>query len=842
MSMTLGSLFAGIGGFDLGFERAGFKTLWQCEIDKAAQGVLRRHFPDAKLHSDVREVGAHNLEPVDVLTFGSPCFPAGVLVLTRRGLIPIEGVVVGDEVVSHLGRWQPVVRVGSKIAPTLRLKGQGHPGLITTEEHPFWASTVGRKWNNDLRQCRREFGPLEWMPAKDMQGRMWSSLMEFPASAVPPMLLDKWETSCPAITPELMWVVGSWVGDGWVRDAKREGRENSHWGNVFIADGKGAPSEEVRKRLQVANLTFWESDERTTTRFVVSSAPFARWLTTHFGRYAEGKTIPAWLLGAPLEMREAFLQGYLFADGSKLKGKGYRMTSVSKRLTFGIAMLIRCTRPSESVSVYWTAAHEGRQIEGRPIKERESWQAHAHLEARSSLVIDGYRMGLVRECAPTGVEERVYNIEVEGDHSYTADGIIVHNCQDLSVAGKRAGLAGNRSGLFHEAARIIRELREQHGKPDFAIWENVPGAFSSNGGRDFAAVVQTMVDLGARDVCWRVLDSRYFGVAQRRRRVFLVADFGGERAKQILFEPESLRGDTAKGRKTRKEAPAGIGAGAQGGGESFRILRTDEYRADTVASTVSARDYKSATDLVVPFDTTQITSPYNYSTPKAGDPCHPLAAGAIAQPISFHPTQDPISSQDGTSHAMPNGSRAGQATIAVAFDLLGSPASEIAKSADVHTHLRARMPGQIENSTTTVAVCAIGFDATSTTADAMIEAHPVLRGVKGGNASHHTGVAVCATGEMTHTLTCTAGKGATEDGTGRGVPLDSFPTMQVRRLVPQECESLQGFPRNWTAEACLPDGTIKQQADGPRYKQLGNAVTVNVAEWIAHRLVTHFAP
>lgn len=73
MTLTLGSLFAGIGGFDLGFERAGFKTVWQCEIDKGAQGVLRRRFPDAALHSDVREVGAHNLEPVDVVTFGSPC-------------------------------------------------------------------------------------------------------------------------------------------------------------------------------------------------------------------------------------------------------------------------------------------------------------------------------------------------------------------------------------------------------------------------------------------------------------------------------------------------------------------------------------------------------------------------------------------------------------------------------------------------------------------------------------------------------------------------------------------------------------------------------------------------
>ena len=132
-------------------------------------------------------------------------------------------------------------------------------------------------------------------------------------------------------------------------------------------------------------------------------------------------------------------------------------------------------------------------------------------------------------------------------------------CQDLSVAGKRAGLAGDRSGLFHEAVRVIRELRNAHGKPDFAIWENVPGAFSSNGGRDFAAVIDALVNIGARDVAWRVLDSRFFGVAQRRRRVFLVADFGGERAEQVLALTEGVRGYSPKGRQAREGAPRGAG-------------------------------------------------------------------------------------------------------------------------------------------------------------------------------------------------------------------------------------------------------------------------------------------
>lgn len=122
-------------------------------------------------------------------------------------------------------------------------------------------------------------------------------------------------------------------------------------------------------------------------------------------------------------------------------------------------------------------------------------------------------------------------------------------CQDMSVAGKRAGLSGERSVLFYEAIRIIRECRERGIGPRFAVWENVVGALSSNQGRDFACVLQAFLDCGAVDICWRVLDSAGAGVAQRRRRIFAVADFdntGG--AAQVLLEPESSERPLEKGR------------------------------------------------------------------------------------------------------------------------------------------------------------------------------------------------------------------------------------------------------------------------------------------------------
>ena len=151
-------------------------------------------------------------------------------------------------------------------------------------------------------------------------------------------------------------------------------------------------------------------------------------------------------------------------------------------------------------------------------------------------------------------------------------------CQDLSVAGKRAGLEGKRSNLFHRAVEIIREMREATNGvyPRFAIWENVPGAFSSNGGQDFRAVLEEiaeseipmpasgrwatagMVRGDGRSLAWRVLDAQYWGVPQRRKRIFLVADFAGQSAGEILLEQQGMSGHLAESGEAREEVAAGI--------------------------------------------------------------------------------------------------------------------------------------------------------------------------------------------------------------------------------------------------------------------------------------------
>lgn len=170
-------------------------------------------------------------------------------------------------------------------------------------------------------------------------------------------------------------------------------------------------------------------------------------------------------------------------------------------------------------------------------------------------------------------------------------------CQDVSVAGRRAGLAGERSGLWFEFHRVLGELA-----PEWVVIENVPGLLSSNGGRDFAVILRGLVELGY-GVVWRILDSQHFGVPQRRRRVYLVGHLGGGRAAEVLFERESGAGNSEPGGPARQAvtaSPEGIagtvsskwakGSGGPAGDEAYNLIVDFRHSTlDGVTPTLQAK-------------------------------------------------------------------------------------------------------------------------------------------------------------------------------------------------------------------------------------------------------------
>lgn len=414
-------------------------------------------------------------------------------------------------------------------------------------------------------------------------------------------------------------------------------------------------------------------------------------------------------------------------------------------------------------------------------------------------------------------------------------------CQGLSQAGKRRGLADERSGLFMEQIRVIKEMREADARtgrtgrfirPRFMVWENVPGAFSSGEpkGEDFRIVLEETIRIAEPDApgiplptkgkwpladCWygdgwsiayRVLDAQFWGVPQRRRRIALVADFGGHAAPEILFVRKSVCGDTAPSGAAGEGTAGGTERGAveavalrmrsgcDGGGKGALIqveqsgtlgCHNDQtifcggfknkaggkagsvgYEVET-APTLSAEQecavYERHELAILPFDTTQITSPQNGNHPHYGDPCHPLAAGA-------HPA-------------------------AIVMDSYAPPIA--------HT-LRASAPDTMREDMDTYVVTAV--DCRNLYENPELSA--TLQAKENGGQSLNY-INPVRTGGI------------------------------VRRLTPLECERLQGYPDGWTDIGPWTDSagkSHKESSDSARYKAMGNSIALPPWAWVLKRL------
>jgi DNA (cytosine-5)-methyltransferase 1 len=385
-------------------------------------------------------------------------------------------------------------------------------------------------------------------------------------------------------------------------------------------------------------------------------------------------------------------------------------------------------------------------------------------------------------------------------------------CQDLSVAGKRAGLAGERSGLFHEAVRIIRELRELSDGtlPRWVIWENVVGALNSNGGADFRAVIEEMGELGAHLVEWAVLDSQNYGVAQRRRRVFLVACLDPSTARgcpdPLLPLRQGRPRDLVALRQAWKNSPRTSSESARGAGIVGEFTRRDGFREfGDVANTLQAFMGTGGGNVPVVMRQRE-GKPGGGKGPLLSEDSLTLATRNdqyLFQPVPFVKARRAKSVEDHetwvegevspTLNLFDNGGEA-RATVLIPYtDIVGTlTVSGLEK-------------GQTNGSTADTGVLQVyGISG-------------MVIGRKDENGPN--GISVTEEGGPMFTLT-------TIDRHAVATPY------AVRRLLPIECERLMGWPDDWTRW----DAEGKEQTDGHRYKQSGNGVASPVAEWVGRQI------
>lgn len=331
-----------------------------------------------------------------------------------------------------------------------------------------------------------------------MMGKYWAVPNNISCTEIPPLEPEgKEDANRFSLNEAFFYLVGRWLGDGWLRDSQRSGRpEGQNWGIVVICESADKADKLVTAARQVTQNIGIE-DTRTCVKIKIYSKPLTRWLRTHFGKYASGKTLPGWVYGMPETLRRALFTGLLDADGYRMNASVYRLTTISKKLAHSVRLLAETL--GYSTTVYFDKRPAQTVIEGRTVNQHDTYMVEMRIPAhKKGIRTEKHTWYPVRTVCPTGELKRVYNLTVENDNSYVADGVVVHNCQDLSVAGKQAGIhEGKRSSLFFEAIRIIREMRyATHGRyPRYAVFENVPGIFSTSRGEDLRAVLQAFVSL-----------------------------------------------------------------------------------------------------------------------------------------------------------------------------------------------------------------------------------------------------------------------------------------------------------------------------------------------------------
>ena len=430
-------------------------------------------------------------------------------------------------------------------------------------------------------------------------------------------------------------------------------------------------------------------------------------------------------------------------------------------------------------------------------------------------------------------------------------------CQDLSIAGKRAGLAGARSGLYMEQIRIIKEMRArdmasgrtgEFVRPRYMVWENVPGAFSSNGGKDFAAVLEEAIriaepeapdievpekgwntwggyhdEMGGRwSVAWRVLDAQHWGVPQRRRRIALVADFGGDTAWEISFERQSMSGYPAK-------------SGAPG--EGFAEAAERDFNP-AVGDCMTAWDCQSKRI----FDTNGKSPTLQGGV--GGGVNNPAIFAAI--PINDKATRctggGPTRNHDGAGNGLGIGKDGDPSPTLTAGDRHGvcavldmSHACDVIRDCgEVAPSLQARMGTGGNQIPLTYQMQGFGDYREGDIASSCKQ-----RDFKGSTDL------VCSVdcrnftegGEINGTLQA-------KESRGQSLNLNNTvrQNMVVRRLTPLECERLQGFPDHWTdlGEWTDSKGKHHKDADSPRYKALGNSIALPPWKWLLKRLCGNY--
>ena len=538
------SLFSGMGGDSLGMMNAGCDVIAFNEFDKHAINSHQLNFPDSTLICDAsqkKEKDQTNIQLIpdaifsaykdegDIIFAGHPCFVAGTKILTAVGYKNIEDVVLEDKLLTHTGKFQNINNLQRKIynGDMFHLNIKYHcENIVCTEEHPFYIREKTRKWNSLTNKYDISYNDPLWKSAKDLTMNDHFGMVINANKITPELSFDKpinqHRKDTVSITldkPEYWFMMGYFVGDGWIQDTEKADGRLCHI--IRFAINNKDERDIVDNISQVLPITDkLQKNAGKCKKFGCSDFIWYS-ILKQFGKYAHGKRIPEWVQDAPIEFVEQFVEGYKRADGCIKKSGATSFTTVSYDLAFGLQRLY--LKLGYIFGVEKTIRPKTCVIQGRTVNQRDTYCVRGYtrqtLRQQSAFIENGYVW-----YPPFKIEKQetentsVYNFEVENDNSYIVANTIVHNCQGFSNGGKKLP-DDPRNTLFREFARSATLI-----KPKYIIGENVDGLLSRKTatGENYIDVIVAEFEKIGYNITYQVCHTVKYGIPQLRKRLVYV--------------------------------------------------------------------------------------------------------------------------------------------------------------------------------------------------------------------------------------------------------------------------------------------------------------------------------
>lgn len=522
--------FAGYGSQAMALKRLkenypgfNYEVVGISEIDKYAIKAYNAVHGETKNFGDISKIDWDNVPDFDLFTYSFPCFIKGTLILTNKGYKKIEDISIEDKVLTHTNSFKKVLQpmVKPYCGNLYTINAMCFHTLQCTEEHPFYVREKYRYGHKSVRM----FKDPEWVKAKDLSNKYYLGYAVNQNSELPSwngVIDNTWghkkikNTLSPLFSNKVFWyIMGRYVGDGW--------KKNSKSGSGIVICCSDRNRESLIDALNNIGWNFNLVSERTVDKIFISSNE-CNVFVDRFGCKAEGKKVDFETLSLPTDLLEGFMNGIIDSDGCFTNNR-FKVTSVSKQLVYGLAQCIAKVyhRP---FAIYKTKRSPTTVIEGRIVNQKDTYTvvwSKEKAKQDKAFYENGYVWFPIKEISVSNFTGIVYNMSVEEDESYTANGCIVHNCTDISSAGLQKGLAegsGTRSSLLWECKKAIEAK-----KPKYLLMENVKALTQKKFLPYLHEWERYLGSLGYTNFT-KVLNAKNYGVPQNRERVFMVSVLG----------------------------------------------------------------------------------------------------------------------------------------------------------------------------------------------------------------------------------------------------------------------------------------------------------------------------